>query len=264
LVRMVFRAALDMAEFLGVDEQRREKWEHILTHISAFPTYQREGKKVFRYTEKGFEWVDGNSLAIQHIYPCGAVGLESEEELLQIARNTIAVRDNWEDFNGVPTFYPAAVRVGYDPAVILAHLKEQFEKHAFPNLFLFYGGGGVETLSTVPGCINEMLFQSHEGFLRFFPVWVKEKDASFYRLRGYGAFVVSAKLCGGVVQDVEIISEKGRTCSVLCPWSEGMKVFCGGKEVPFEKTVSRSGIICHFETEAGRQYQILQDFTDRD
>jgi len=256
LIRLVFKGLLDVSEYLGVDEERREKWAHILAHISDFPTQQRDGMTVFRYTERGMAWCDDNSLGIQHIFPAGTIGLSSDEQLLEISRNTVTALGRWADYNAFPTFFTAAARVSYDPGIILSKFKEQFLNHSFPNLFIYYGGGGIECCSAVPGCTNEMLFQSHENVLRFFPVWDKNKDAAFQHLRGYGAFVVSAALCGGVVQDVELVSEKGRPCAVLCPWDSGMEVLENGNVVACETQNCRDGVIYRFDTTAGSRYEL--------
>ena len=78
-----------------------------------------------------------------------------------------------------------------------------------PNLLLYYGGGGIENCGGFLA-VNEMLLQSHEGVLRFFPCWPKDQDARFGSLRGVGAFLVSAELKNGTVAGVKIVSEKGR------------------------------------------------------
>jgi len=64
------------------------------------------------------------------------------------------------------------------------------------------------------------MLQSHENVLRFFRCWPKrtEPNASFRDLWAYGAFRCSAALKDGVVSDVRIVSEKGRTCTVENPW----------------------------------------------
>ncbi len=218
LVRTLFRSLVDMGKELGADADRREKWQHIHDHLSPFPLQERGGKTVFRYSEKGQDWFGSNTLGIQHIWPAGAIGLDSDPKLLDVCRNTIIVLGRWVDGNGFPTFYTAAARVGYDPTVILTHLREQCLNHSFPNLFIFYGGGGIECCSAVPSCLNEMLLQSHEGVLRLFPCWPRDKAARFGTLRACGAFLVSAELKGGQVQPVRITSEKGRDCIVLNPW----------------------------------------------
>lgn len=60
--------------------------------------------------------------------------------------------------------------------------------------------------------------QSHEGVVRFFPVWPREQNAHFGDLRAVGAFLVSAELEDGTVGGVKIRSEQGRACTVQNPW----------------------------------------------
>jgi len=218
LIHMVFRGLLDMSAELGVDEGRREKWQHILDHMPDYPLQEMKGKTVFRYSEKGQAWFGSNTLGIQHIWPAGGIGLDSDPKLLEIARNTHAALSRWRDGNGFPTFFTAAARIGVEPKLILDNLRDQLEHHSYGNLFVFYGGGGIECCSAVPTCINEMLLQSHEGVLRLFPCWPKDRDARFGTLRACGAFLVSAERKGGQVQPVRITSERGRDCTVLNPW----------------------------------------------
>ena len=230
LIRMVFRGLLDMSKELGIDEGRRAKWQDVLNHLSDYPLQETQGKTVFRYSEKGQAWFDSNTLGIQHIWPAGAIGLDSDPKLLEVARNTHAVLGRWSDFNGFPTYYTAAARIGIDPKLILRNLREQCERHSYPNLFIFHGGGGIECCSAVPTCINEMLLQSHERVLRLFPCWPKDSPARFGNLRAYGAFLVSAELKAGQVQPVRITSEKGRDCTVLNPWpGRGIRLLRDGK-----------------------------------
>ena len=214
LVPMVCALAIDMSEALNVDAKRRLKWRHIIKHISAFPTQSIDGKTVFRYTERGTALCIGNSLCIQHIYPAGAIGMDSAPEWLAIARNTVEVLGRWHEGGGTTSLYPAAVRVGYDPAVILEKLKERI------GLIKRVNGlpGAIEDCSTVPNTINEMMCMSHRQVLRVFSVWPSDRDARFAGLRAEGAFLVSSEIRGGVVKYVKIQSEKGRHCTIVNPW----------------------------------------------
>jgi hypothetical protein len=63
-----------------------------------------------------------------------------------------------------------------------------------------------------------MLLQSYEGIIRIFPNWNHSKDASFEKLRAYGAFVVSSRLKKGRIEYVKLVSEKGRICLIENPW----------------------------------------------
>lgn len=63
--------------------------------------------------------------------------------------------------------------------------------------------------------LQEMLLQSHTGVLRIFPAipggW---KDLSFDKLRAEGAFIVSAEMKDGKLNNATIVSEQGGTLKV--------------------------------------------------
>ncbi|GLX67735.1 glycosyl hydrolase family 95 catalytic domain-containing protein [Paenibacillus glycanilyticus] len=257
LIRMLFKGLLDISRQLQLDAERREKWTHILEHISEYPTFEREGKTIFRLTEQGYDWWPDNTLAIQHIWPAGGIGLDSDPGLLEIAKNTITVLNRWTDYNGFPTIFTAAARVGYEPETILRELRRQCSKHSFPNLFIFFGGGGIECCSGVPATINEMLLQSHEQVIRLFPVWPRDKAARFHQLRAAGAFVISSELSGGKVTLIEITSEKGQDCRIFNPWlNEGFSLIEVDSKHPKEIEWKLSSDIISFHTEAGKSYAL--------
>jgi hypothetical protein len=258
LIRMVFKGLLDLSHELGDDNPRADKWRHILDHISPFPVQERNGKTVFRYTETGMDWCDSNSLGIQHIFPASAIGLGSDKKLLEISRNTLVELNRWEDYNAFSTFYAAAVRLGYDPEKILQHLNAEIRKHAYNNMYIYHGGGGIEDCSGVPVCVNEMLLQSHEGILRFFPVWEKHKDAEFYKLRTYGDFLVSASIKNGTIGDISLYSEKGKKCVFQKPF-EPCAVYRvdGIARIPVK--TETTGETCSFETTPGAEYVIARE-----
>jgi hypothetical protein len=155
---------------------------------------------------------------VQHIYPANAVSLSSDPALVKAGVDTILYKDLWEQGNSFSTIFAAAARVGVDPDLILRQMKRVTEKYIQPNFMFNMGGGGIENSSGIPDGLNEMLLQSHEGFLRLFPCWPKGRPARFDGLRAYGAFLVSAELAGGTVRSVRIVSEKGQPCTVLNPW----------------------------------------------
>jgi len=253
LMRLIFRAAIDMSVELGVDQNRRDKWRHVLDHISHFATTQRIGKTVFRFAERGVDWRGENGdglVAVQHIWPTGAIGLHSDPATLQIARNHIdalIAQNAWADGNGFCTFYTAAARVGYNPHTILEKLREQLREFGYPNLHVFHSGGGVEELSGTVSCIDEMLLQSYSKILRFFPTWPKDMPARFANLRAVGAFLVTSGFDDGGVQYVFIESEKGRSCTVQNPWPKENVTFWRNDR----KAETLSGGQFTFETRPG-------------
>jgi len=255
LVRNVFETVMDMSKELGIDAARQEKWGHILKNLSKFPTFEKDGKTVFRYTEKGIDWWINNTCGIQHIYPAGAIGLDSDPKLLEISRNTISAHNRWIDNNGMNSFYPAAVRVGYDPEIILKELRGMIGKIGGTNGLTTGICEGVENCSIVPNTINEMLCMGHHGILRVFPVWPKNKDARFMNVRAWGAFLVSSELKGGAVKFVKITSEKGRDCTLVNPWpGKSIDVYRDGK-----KSETLKGERITMRTAAGSAIVLLQE-----
>ena len=226
LIRMTFKLALDMGGLLGVDGPLKEKRQHILDHLSEYPTWnipdmgnqKHHGEKVFRLAEEGKDWNGNNTLGIQHIFPAGQIGLESPPELIELSRTMIRVMHSWDDFNGTNSFYPAAVRVGYDPAEILQHLETWAKQKSANGMKHGKNAHGVESCTPSIATINMMLCTGHQDVVRVFHGWPKDLDAAFENLRAEGAFLVSSRLRGGKVEYVEITSERGRKCTVENPW----------------------------------------------
>lgn len=220
LVRMVFKTLIDMSQTLGVDEDKHEKWHHILDNISDYPTFRKKFKKVYRYTEQGMAWCNGNSLGIQHIYPAGQIGIENGEDTLKIARNTFFTNNRWCDDNATNSLFPCAVRIMINPKLILKKLKLNYKKFQLPNMLMLHGGGCLENCSLTATTLNEMAMQSFEGILRIFPNWDKSVDCHFKNLRADGAFLVSAECKHGKIRNIEILSEKGETLTLQNPFEK--------------------------------------------
>jgi hypothetical protein len=218
LVRFLLQASIDVGAAIASDPAERATWQDRLTNLSAFPTFQKDGKTVFRYTEVGLDWNGGNSIGIQHVYPGSQVGLGSDPTLLATAQNMVTEMARWSDDNGTNTFYPAAARVGHDPSDILTNLDSWVTGHSYPNLHIHTGGGGIENLNTVPSTIAEMLLQSFQGKVRVFPDWSATADARFGDLRAYGGFLVSSQQSGGMIQYVRVASEQGGSLVLVNPW----------------------------------------------
>ncbi|MEI6971712.1 MAG: glycoside hydrolase family 95-like protein [bacterium] len=248
LIRMISRAALEISAALGVDEQRRGKWRHILDHISAFPLTERNGKVMFDVCENGTTKLEELNMAcVQHVYPANAVSLSSDPVLVRAAVDTILYKDLWAHGNAFSTIYAAGARVGVDPAMMLEEMEKTTRQYIHPNFLFQMCGGGIENCAGIPAGINEMLLQSHEGFLRLFPCWPMGRPARFAGLRAYGAFLVSAAYDGETVQRIDVVSERGGRCRVLKPWP-GLKIASTHDGLPVAFT---DGNIVEFETEAG-------------
>jgi hypothetical protein len=229
-LRATFKGLIDMSQELDLDAARRPVWKDIIDHLAPYPTGEREGKKIFLMAEAGDDGKPAETIpswGTLAIWPANQIGLGEDPQLLKIALDTVTDRG----FTDHPLVAPAMVRVGYDPVKLLAAMKEDCLKNGYPNGYIFFFGGGVESASTIPAAINEMMLQSFSGVLRLFPVWPKDHDASFGDLRAYGAFLVSSELRNGEVKRLVIESEKGRDCTLQNPWTgRVLKVYRNGQE----------------------------------
>ena len=223
LLRLCIPAAIDMAKELGVDSDKQKKWAEILEKLSPFAT-MGVGKKVYRYTESGQAWNESGDVGLQHIYPCGCVGLSSDKNELDTARNTFRLKEMYcyEDDNAVSSFYPMAARLGMNPAKTIRKFKKLNEKKLMQNLLYSFGGGCLENCSIAASTLNEMALQSHQGILRVFPCWDKKIDAEFENLRADGAYLVSSSIKNGKIGETTIHSEIGGTLKICNPFKSCM------------------------------------------
>jgi len=242
-VHATFQGLIDMSTELGVDASRRPAWQEIIDHLSDYPTATVDGKRVLLSGETA----DGKATPTRlmagwgstAIWPANQIGIGKNPDLAAIARDTIGDRA----FRGQPLAPPAMARVGYDPVKLLAGLKQDIQQNGYPNGYLYFPGGGVETSSLIPGTIDEMLMQSFSGTIRLFPDWPKDQDASFHDLRAYGAFLVTSSHTKGRVAETTIVSEKGRECSLENPWpGKSITLYRNGRKA---ETLSGSKITFH-------------------
>lgn len=264
-------------ETIHITEAQKKKWRGYVRDLSPFPTLMLNGRVVFKEAENRTKMCLGgpgdNSDVLDHVFPAEALGLGSDPELLQIARNTVAAlnpeinKASWFQANCFPKIYTQAVRSGYPAEKVIAHLKQLLAgrqpyddrgDHAAlrDNLTIVPPVHGLESVGAIEA-INSMLLQSRDGTIRVFPVWVKDKDASFQDLRALGAFLVSSEYKQGRVSYVEIKSEAGRLCQVENPWPAApceVVSVAGGKT---EKAAFRlKDKVISFSTEKGKPYRI--------
>lgn len=235
-VRLLFQGVIAIAADLDVDADLRLIWQEKLDKLSAFPTFTRNGRTVFKNQEAGTsiefaakeyglqeEWSEWSSVtsipAMALIYPGGQIGLCSDSELVSIAKETIAQQARWQDDNMTCFFYPSAARVGHDPREIMEQMTNLIQTRTHPNMTYDLNGGGIENFNVVPAALVEMLAQSFQGKLRVFACWPQDEDAKFANLMAYGHFLVSSERRNNFVTYVRIVSKRGRELAMVNPWN---------------------------------------------
>lgn len=207
------------------------------------------------------------------IHPCNAVGLysdvysdndtEAHTVLLAKAVNTVwgdNERSGWHPVNGLCLAWPSATRItdGAKPghtAALLDRYESALNDTMQPNFWPSMSGGGLEQVGATVA-VNELLLQSHEGFITFFPAWGIGLAAKFTTLRTRGAFLVSASIsASGVVGNVTLYSEAGAPCTFKSPWaSTPVVASLTGTVVPISATTTRGVALWRFVTSRNTTY----------
>jgi len=246
--KLVFDNAIAISEYLGVDEERRERWTHIREHMADQPIldhYTAHGVSgpVFNLAERYFqfprtqaqlnqgmarEWrdrmsprpPDGNMMVMESVIPGGILGFFSPPEDLEIARRTISSFGNhgFRHHNNFPKAFPTSVRVGYDVNTVIGQLSYLVRRDMAPNLRITDSSAHGPEKAGTTAAINSMMLAGHNDTIMVFPNWFAGRDASFARLRAPGGFVVSADYTNGNVENLMVHSTAGGEVSIVHPW----------------------------------------------
>jgi hypothetical protein len=249
LVRMLMKLMIDLSTELGENGEKIPVWQHILDHLPPIETFEQEGVSYLRCKE-GTAYLD--ELIMECVYPMGQIGRIMTPEIYEAARNSHRKLAVWDSHNRFCSFYPAAARLGFPAEEIIGHIRDVIANRSLPNGMFRYGGGGIENSSAIPSTVNEMLLQSYEGVLRLFPVWDRDRDASFHGLRAHGAFLVDAKVQNGAIT-AEILSEQGRTLTVEAPAAGYTLVTGDGRRIPLTQQFTT------VETAAGERLTVIAE-----
>jgi hypothetical protein len=202
------------------------------------------------------------------IHPTGQVTLDADAATKTVARNTVHMVNSfsgWHPVNGICLAWPSAARMmdkhepyPIGPSELLdtwaAALTVTMQRNFWPSM----GGGGLEQVGATQA-INELLLQSYQGVLRFFPGWPLDEAASFTTLRAVGAFLVSAAVNNvATVGPITILSEMGTPCTVLSPWEPAVaiKVMQSGGAKVVVKQLGAGRY--QFDTVAGTTYTMSE------
>lgn len=268
LVKFVFIAASELAGEAG----QKEEAAHWAELAGEFPDYslERNGAMMFApgAPYRGSHRHFSNAMAI---HPLGLIDWSKGERDRQIIRATISNFDKYgpDYWTGYSYSWLGNMKArAFDGEGAAEALRIFAECFCLKNTFHANGDQSKSGKSrftyrpfTLEGNfafaagIQEMLIQSHSGVIRLFPAIPKDwKDVSFRQLRTYGAFLISAGMKGGRMQEVTIRSEKGGVLKMYSPFiRESFKVSGNSKEFKNE------GNILEIPTEASEVIHLVRE-----
>lgn len=231
-IRFTLRAAREMAEALGLDEEAAH-WKDL---ESEWPDFASDATGLCIAPGYPLQYTHRHLSHLLAIHPLGLLDVSQGKEVERLVRRSIHHYEEMGTRGWVGYSYSwlanmqARVLDG-DAAARSLHIF--IKAFCSPNSFHLNGdqlkkgySGFTYRPFTLEGnfacasAIQEMLLQSHTGVIRVFPA-VPEywQDASFKDMRAMGAFLVSASMKGGNVERITVRSEKGGTLKILNPFT---------------------------------------------
>lgn len=212
------------------------------------------------------------------VWPGEAIGLASPESLQQTVRDTLQLSAEWRQGNSFCSIFSQAARVRMPLEFWLPEFRAVIEKDALENMIVYQGGGGMEVAGALQVVADLMLQSvtlpgiSGEYYLALFPMRnLSFSDLRFVRLRGKGAFVVSAAYNAAAQRldgPVTVESEVGGRCSLELPPSQATDTVVVATRGGAAVAVAREqGPRWSFQTKAGESYTVTAQknlgFADR-
>lgn len=300
-IAATFKAVHRFSIVLGVDAAQRPKWQRYLQKLAPYPITTSENQTVFDECEDSGDF-GGNSrypvVNFGHIHPASMITrLSVSEELMQIGRNTvdqINKRNGWVPENGLCMGWPPAAVVYNNASYTMDGFTSGLARVMMPNYVPQIFGGCVSEQAGALQGINDLMMQSYDGVIVFFPAgWDDGRGSggssigdgegpldagispggggggasapSFTSLRARGAFLVSASWRNGAVGNgIEVVSEAGANFSFANPYGGNTRVppmvhtKATGLHIPFNGLPydSAAGQVYTFPTSEGGEYVI--------
>jgi len=252
LTKFILKAFTEAVMVLKLEAKEKVLLKDIKDILSHFPEYpsaisKEYGKVLVSVPGEHDQVVYNVPNALFTVFPGEDHGLHSDQATMEILKNTCRNMQN-EGGNDLVFINLQAARIGM---LDMERFKRQVNYCLLPNgtasnrVMQVHGRysdmtryGYMDNMGiwfenfALPAVVNECIMQSYNGTIRLFPNWPMDKDAEFHNLRAAGAFLVSASLKGGKVDEIKITSEAGGLLKIILPWAGGGTMVTGdGKKV---------------------------------
>lgn len=267
LIRFVFSATAEMSEYLG-EQELANKYKQLESEMDEFALDDAGGLAIapgHPYNESHRHFAHAMS-----IHPLGLIDWNNGNSDQEVIRQTLHRLDELgpDYWTGYSYSWLANLKArAHDGQGAAQALTDFASSFCLKNTFHANGdqsNSGKSTMTYRPftlegnfafaSGIQEMLLQSHSGFIEVFPAIPSSwSDASFQSLRAQGAFLVSSKLRESSIESISIISEKGRELSIKLP--KNLKhLLLNGKTIEINSTDP----IFHIITQPGDVLKFIQ------
>ena len=222
--RLALKAAVTGAGILGVDAALVTRWQQTLAKLPDYP--RTTGAAPVILDVAGVSPTTYNvPVPALPVYPAGEITWFSPAADREIFSRTISTMSS-NGNNDLCILAGARARLSMADAYSWTRAQFQSRQRANGTLSIAPQGGGFNDYGhftedfAAAGVITEMLLQSVNDILRFFPAWPTGKDAVFENLRAQGGFLVSAERKANLaVGGVQVRSTVGGSLRFVNPWA---------------------------------------------
>jgi len=251
--------AIRASEILGVDPDRRKRWQDMLRHLPELKV-GRHGQ--LQEWNEDFEEAEPGHRHFSHLfglYPGDELGPDKTPELWQAARKSLERRlAHAGGHTGWSRSWTACffARLGDSEKAWdhLVHLILDFATDSLldlhpPRIFQIDGNFGGTA------AVLEMLIQSHDEELHFLPALPEAwPEGLVVGLRARGGYTVNLRWKDGRLQQAEIRSIESRTCTIRS-LADGCRIVDGHCR---PVRVRRTGPLLSFPVRAGAVYRVVR------
>jgi alpha-L-fucosidase 2 len=231
LLRWGLVTLLENDRRLGLHDPDAARWRDVLDHLADYPADPKDGLMIGAGVP--FDKPHRHYSHLFSIFPLHVLNVDDQPDRRALMQRSIdhflslQGDDCLFKFTGASSLY-AAIGDG-DKALdsLNRALKPQSHGPTITANTLYSEGGWptFESPISAQRCILDMLLQSWGGVIRVFPAFPSSwKDASFWRLRAEGGFLISAKREGGSTRFVAMESLAGEPCKILADLPEPVVV----------------------------------------
>ena len=264
MAQFVFSAAIEGATTLQCDTHLVTRWQQARALLPDYPTTQTETPVVVDV--EGAEPINYNiTVPATPVFPADIVTWQAPAAQRTLFKRTID-SIQWNGNNSMVMLGVARARL--DMPDTLDWMREEVQSRLRPNGSLtlnrrgarFNEFGHYTEQFAATMVLSELLIQSVDDVIRVFPVWPRERDARFCRLRTQGGVLVSSDMKSGKIDRIEIASTVGGPLRIVSPWKQ--MTVCRSGQMSGRSLVLDAQGIAKVSTEPGDRFTFTEKISN--